>query len=59
MLHEPLSFASPAPRLPPCPLQRSLIVDVPALGYEKGIGEMPASATFELQVEVLEVVRRA
>lgn len=39
--------------------QRSLIVDDSTLGYgDKGIGELPANTTFELQVEVLEVVRK-
>lgn len=39
-----------------CVLQRTLVVDKPDLGYGlKGIGEMPANATFELKVEVLDV----
>ncbi|MEW5318046.1 MAG: hypothetical protein WDW38_009299 [Sanguina aurantia] len=36
--------------------KRTLVVDKPDLGYGlKGIGEMPANATFELKVEVLDV----
>nr|AEZ49871.1 FK506 binding protein [Dunaliella salina] len=33
--------------------KRSVLVDIPELGYPKGMLEIPAGATFELKVEVL------
>lgn len=40
--------------------KRSVIVDDPALGYgpDKGIGEMPPGQTFELKIEVLDIVAK-
>jgi hypothetical protein len=40
-------------------VQRSVLVDIPELGYAKGQLEIPAGATFELRVEILDVSRRA
>lgn len=37
-------------------LQRIVYVDNPDLGYVKGNQEIPAGATFELEVEVLSAV---
>jgi hypothetical protein len=34
-------------------LQRTILVDVPELGYLKGNQEIPAGEPFELKVEVL------
>jgi len=44
--------------LPPATLQRSILVDSPELGYVKGMMEIPAGATFELRVEVLDAKNR-
>ncbi len=39
--------------------QRSVLVDDVALGYEKGINELPPATPFELKVEVLSVSAKA
>lgn len=44
--------------LPHTLLQRSILVDSPELGYAKGMMEIPAGATFELRVEVLDAKNR-
>lgn len=45
------------PVCPPARLQRSVLVDKPDLGYgEKGLGELPPNQTFELRIEVLDVL---
>ena len=42
--------------LPAC-LQRSILVDKPDLGYgAKGLGELPPNTTFELRIDVLDVL---
>lgn len=46
-------------RTPMPPRQRSIIVDNPELGYPKGVNELPAAATFELKIEVLNVLSKA
>ncbi|EFJ48977.1 hypothetical protein VOLCADRAFT_120818 [Volvox carteri f. nagariensis] len=39
--------------------KRSVIVDIPDLGYPNGVNELPPATTFELKVEVLNVYSKA
>jgi hypothetical protein len=47
----------------PCPTQqqqqRTVLVDIPELGYPKGNQEIPPGAAFELSVDVLSAVAAA